>query len=88
MNAYLDAPHGPPCFQIGSGEYITNRQIFEAFTYGKYAHLTQAETVQGWEKLIMGDGLRAGYDRVLRRMLLDIVSMAAYVEKLRKALAS
>jgi hypothetical protein len=80
LNAYLDHTHGPPSFQIGSSKPVTNRQIFEAFTYGKYAHLTQAATVEGWERLVMHDGLRAGYDRVLRRMLQDIVSMAKYAD--------
>ena len=88
MNAYLDRVHGPPQFQIGDGPPISNRQIFEAFTYGKYAHLTQAETVKGWERLVMGEGLRAGYDRVLRRMLGDIVSMAKYAEDIRNSLPS
>jgi hypothetical protein len=86
LNVYLDSAHGPPQFQIGNAGWITNREIFEAFTYGKYAHLTQSETIAGWEKLVMGDGLRAAYDRVLRRMLADIVSIAKHAEEIRKAL--
>lgn len=88
LNGYLDRAHGPPSFKIGNGDFITNRQIFEAFTYGKYAHLTQAATVEGWEKLVMHDGLRAGYDRVLRKMLQDIVSMAKYAEDIQSALTT
>lgn len=86
LNAWLDRAHGPPKFKIGGDDFITNRQIFEAFTYGKYAHLTKSEIVKGWEKLVMHDGLRAGYDRVLRRMLQDIISMAKHAEDIRDAL--
>lgn len=86
LNAWLNRVHGPPKFKIGSDDFITNRQIFEGFTYGKYAHLTISEVVKGWEKLVMHDGLRAGYDRVLRRMLQDIISMAKYAEEIRDAL--
>jgi hypothetical protein len=66
FNAYLDRPNGPPQFHIG-GHVVTNREIFEAFLYGKYAHLTQHATVSGWEQLISYDGMRSGFDRVLRQ---------------------
>jgi hypothetical protein len=80
FNSYLDRPHGPPQFQIG-GHVVTNREIFEAFMYGKYAHLTQHATVSGWEQLISYDGMRSGFDRVLRQFIQTVVWLKGVCER-------
>lgn len=87
FNAYLDRVHGPPMFQIG-GHTITNREIFEAFMYGKYAHLTRHKTVAGWEKRISYDGMRAGFDRVLRQFVQTLIWLRTVCEKMDAELAA
>ncbi|QDV43935.1 hypothetical protein Enr13x_37950 [Stieleria neptunia] len=87
FNAYLDRDHGPPIFKIG-GHTIRNREIFEAFMYGKYAHLTKHEIVAGWETLIQYDGMRAGFDRVLRQFVQTLVWLRTVCEKMDAELAA
>jgi hypothetical protein len=67
LNHYLDSTHRIPEFHIGDRPPLTNRQIFDAFTFGKYAHLTQSKTVEHWEQLVCGESIRAAYDQVLRQ---------------------
>lgn len=86
FNSYLDREHGPPLFQLGE-RTITNREIFEAFLYGKYAHLTQHETIDGWEKLISFDGMRAGFDRVLRHFVQTLILLRGVCEGMDAELA-
>jgi len=86
FNCYLDHVHGPPQFQI-DGHMITNREILEAFLYGKYAHDTQHETIDEWEKLISFDGMRAGFDRVLRQFVQTLVWLRGVCEKIDAELA-
>jgi len=87
FNSYLDRKHGPPQFRLGDHTF-TNKEIFEAFMYGKYAHLTQHETVDGWEKLIMFNGMRAGFDHILRQFVQTLVWLMGVSEKIDAELAS
>ena len=86
FNSYLGREHGPPQFRFDD-HTITNREIFEAFMYGEYAHLAQHETVAGWEKLISFDGMRAGFDRVLRQFIQTLVWLRGVCEKMDAELA-
>lgn len=87
FNAYLDREHGPPQFQIG-GHTIKNQEIFDAFMYGKYAHLTKHEIVAGWGSLISYDGIRAGFDRILRQFVQTLVWLRTVCEKMDAELAT
>lgn len=87
LNQYLDGDTLTPGIIIG-GERLTPRQIFEAFTYGQYAHLTKAPTIDGWEKLVFYDGIRAAYDQILRIFLRFIQAMKVAVEKVIEELDS
>ena len=87
FNKYLDREHGPPKFQL-AGHTITNREIFQAFMYGKYAHLTKHETVDGWEQLISYNGMRAGFDRILRQFVQTLVWLMGVANKMDAELAA
>lgn len=86
FNSYLDLEHGPPHFRFGDN-IVTNREIFEAFMYGEYAHLTKCDTIDGWKKLVSFTGMRAGFDRILRQMVQTLVWLRIVCEKIDNELA-
>ena len=83
LNHFLDNIDLVPIITISDqtspmsrGQTPSNREIFDAFMYGKYAHLTKHEVVESWEKLVAGPSMRAKFDQILREFVSHIAALS------------
>ncbi|QDT42696.1 hypothetical protein Pan241w_27840 [Gimesia alba] len=81
LNDFLDNFNLIPIITIDE-HTPSNREIFNAFMYGKYAHITQHETIESWEKLVSYNGMRAKFDQILREYVAALIALRDVCKKI------
>ncbi len=84
LNTYLD---GSPSIGFPSGDgAATNREIFETFLYGTFAHANREKRrrVKAWRQQPYFNDLRAVFDRILVEFVRAVAAMSNTCQKIRE----